>query len=162
MAQKYDILYVNFYTDGSAARKVNAAVPASQPRKHPAAKKQAKTIIYLDPVAVCSIVVAAALLIFMAVGLTQFTNARAEAQAMAQYVETLSAEKEAVNEEYSARVDLESVEKTALALGMIPAEQAKTIQVVSDNVGANQPIHLEENDPTLWDQFLSFLTNLLA
>ena len=79
MAQKYDILYVNFYTDGSAARKVNTAVPASQPRKHPAAKKQ-----------------------------------------------------------------------------------AKTIQVASDNVGANQPIHLEENEPTLWDQFLSFLTNLLA
>ena len=30
MAQKHDILYVNFYTDGSAARKVAPAFPAAQ------------------------------------------------------------------------------------------------------------------------------------
>lgn len=117
MAQKYDILYVNFYTDGSAARKVSPAAPATQPRKKPVAKRQQKTVIYLDPVAVCSIMMAAVLLVFMAIGLTQFQNARAEAQAMEAYVEKLSAEKEALSQDFYDSVDLDSVEKTAVALG---------------------------------------------
>ena len=161
MAQKYDILYVNFYTDGSAARKVAPAAPATQPRKNPAAKRQQKTVIYLDPVAVCSIMMAVVLLVFMAIGLTQFQNARAEAQAMEAYVEKLTAEKEAISEEFYDSVDLESVEKTAVTLGMIPKAEAKTICVESPITDAQQ-IRIEEPTPNIWEQFLTFLTNLFA
>ncbi len=161
MAQKYDILYVNFYTDGSAARKVMPAVPAQQPRKKTVSGKKTKKVIYLDPVAFCSIVVAAVLLIFMAVGLTQFQNARAEAQVMAEHVKTLTHEKEAVSQEFHASVDLESVEKTALALGMIPADQATVIQVQADPA-ENHAEQMVEQPQTIWEQFMSFLTNLFA
>ena len=161
MAQKYDILYVNFYTDGSAARKVSPAAPATQPRKKPVAKRQQKTVIYLDPVAVCSIMMAAVLLVFMAIGLTQFQNARAEAQAMEAYVEKLSAEKEALSQDFYDSVDLDSVEKTAVALGMIPKTEAKIICVESQLTDAQQ-IRIEEASPNIWEQFLTFLTNLFA
>ena len=161
MAQKYDILYVNFYTDGSAARKVAPAAPATQHRKNPAAKRQQKTVIYLDPVAVCSIMMAVVLLVFMAIGLTQFQNARAEAQAMEAYVEKLTAEKEAISEEFYDSVDLESVEKTAVTLGMIPKAEAKTICVESPITDAQQ-IRIEEPTLNIWEQFLTFLTNLFA
>ncbi len=159
MAQKYDILYVNFYTDGSAARKVTPAVSQESPRRKAAPKRQQKRVIYLDPVAVCSIMVAAVLLVFMAVGLSRYQTVRAEAQAMEAYVEQLSAEKQELTQTFYDNVDLESVERTALTLGMIPADQAKTVQVAADPV---QEIRIEENSPSVWDQFLSFLTNLFA
>ena len=76
MVPKHDILYVNFYTDGSAARKPQAAIPPVQPRKKPQNARRKKTL-YLDPVAVCSLMVAAVMLIMMAVGLNEFQNARA-------------------------------------------------------------------------------------
>ena len=63
MARKHDILYVNFYTDGSAARKIAPAFPEMQPQRKPRAKKKKKTVIYFDPVAICSLMVAAVMLI---------------------------------------------------------------------------------------------------
>ncbi len=130
MAQKHDILYVNFYTDGSAARKIAPAFPETQRKPKPVRPK--KIVLHLDPVAVLSLVVAVALLVMMAVGLTRFQQARAEAQRMESYVQQLTAEKEALEGEYAASVDLEEVEKTALALGMVPKEQVPSYEIHID------------------------------
>ncbi len=132
MAQKHDILYVNFYTDGSAARKVAPAFPQTQVQKKSKTVRQKKTVIYIDPVAVCSLIVAAVLLVMMAVGLTQFQQARAEAQQMENYVQQLTAEKEALEAEYQNSIDLSEVEKTALALGMVPKDQAPSYDILID------------------------------
>ncbi len=132
MAPKHDILYVNFYTDGSAARKIAPAFPETQTGRKPRTARQKKTVIYFDPVAVCSLLVAVILLVMMAVGLTQFQQARAQTQMMEQYVEQLSAENKALQAEYDAVVDLEEVEKTAVALGMVSKDQIPSTQVTQD------------------------------
>ena len=156
MAQKHDILYVNFYTDGSAARKMAPAFPAAQPRKSVNAKRKKKTVIFLDPVAVCSLIVAAVLLISMAVGLTQLQNAQAEAAAMESYLEQLTAENERLAQEFDSQVDLETVEKTAVAMGMVTKDQVKSVNIQV------QEIHIEEPQKTFWDQMYAILTNLFA
>ena len=156
MAQKHDILYVNFYTDGSAARKMAPAFPAAQPRKSTSAKRKKKTVIFLDPVAVCSLIVAAVLLISMAVGLTQLQSAQAEAAAMESYLEQLTAENERLAQEFDSQVDLETVEKTALAMGMVPKDQVKSVNIQV------QEIRIEEPQKTFWDQMYAILTNLFA
>ena len=132
MAQKHDILYVNFYTDGSAARKIAPAFPETQPGRKPRTARQRKTVIHIDPVAVCSLLVAAVLLIMMAVGLTQFQQARAEAQMMENYVQQLATENEALQVQFDESVNLEEVEKTALALGMVPKDQVPSYEIRVD------------------------------
>ncbi len=156
MAQKNEILYVNFYTDGSAARKVAPAFPAAQPRKKPTAKRHKKTVIYLDPVAVCSLLVAGVLLIMMAVGLTQLQTAREEALIMENYVRQLEAENQALNEEFNAKVNLESVEQSAQVLGMVPKSSVQSTPIQVETV---QP---EEPAETFFGQVYAFLTNLFA
>ena len=156
MARKHDILYVNFYTDGSAARKIAPAFPQVQPQQKTRTHKQKKIVVYVDPVAICSLIVAGILLIMMAVGLTQFQNARMEAEAMERYVELLSAENEELEAKYAEEVNLEEVEKTALALGMIPKSEAQTVQI---QLSGMQEVPVRQ---TFWDQVLAFLTNLFA
>ena len=156
MARKHDILYVNFYTDGSAARKIAPAFPESRPQPKPRTHKQKKILVYVDPVAICSIMVAAVLLIMMAAGLTQFQNARQEAEVMQQYLEVLSAENEDLAAQYAEGVDLEDVEKTALALGMVPKAEAQSMTI---QLSGSNP---QQSAPTFWDQFVAFLTNLFA
>lgn len=156
MAPKHDILYVNFYTDGSAAKKIAPAFPASQPRKKPVAKHKKKPVIYLDPVAVCSLIVAGVLLIMMAVGLTQLQTAQAEAASMESYLDELNAEKARLQDEFDSQVDLKSVEKTALAMGMVPKEQVTTVQIQVDEAPQETPTI------TIWDRMTAILTNLFA
>ena len=156
MAQKHDILYVNFYTDGSAARKVAPAFPAAKPRKKVAAQRQEKLLIQVDPVAVCSLVVAVVMLVMMSVGLTSLQNARADMLAMESYVQQLNAENKQLNEEFSQKVDLEEVEKTALALGMVPSQQVQTTSITVSVV--QEPVA----EVTFWTQVTAFLTNLFA
>ena len=156
MARKHDILYVNFYTDGSAARKVAPAFPETQPKQRPHAKRRKKTVIYVDPVAACSLVVAIVLLVMMSVGLTQLQNARAEAVAMESYVQQLEIQNQQLQDDFNQDVDLESVEKTALALGMVPKSEAKTMTIYVDTVDMEQPAG------SFWSQVYAFLTNLFA
>ena len=156
MAQKHDILYVNFYTDGSSARKLASAFPAQQPQRKPKAKKRRKLVVYLDPVAVCSLMVAVVLLIMMAVGMTQFQNARAEAQAMEQYLQQLTQENERLSTQYWEGIDLQEVEKTALALGMVPSQQVQNISIRLSEATIQQP------HQNFWNHILTFLTNLFA
>lgn len=156
MARKNEILYVNFYTDGSAARKIAPAFPAAKPRKKAAAKRQEKLLIHVDPVAVCSLVVAVVMLVMMSVGLTSLQNARADMLAMESYVQQLNAENKQLNEEFSQKVDLEEVEKTALALGMVPSQQ---VQATPITVSMEQEPVAQE---TFWTQVTAFLTNLFA
>ena len=156
MAQKHEIVYVNYYTDGSAARKLAPAFPQAQPRKKQNPKGHRKTVLYLDPVAVCSLIVAAVLLVMMAVGLTHLQNAQAEAQRMDQYLDQLTAENNRLKQEFDTNVDLETVEKTALAMGMVPKDQVQTVEIMVNE------IHIEAPTVTIWDQMYAILANLFA
>ena len=99
MAQQLRVQYVQYYTDGSAARKVESPVPQAAPRKA-RAKKQKRIVIPVDPVSILGILVAAVMLVLMVVGYTQLQNTQQEVQTMEQYVSTLRRENAALQEEY--------------------------------------------------------------
>lgn len=156
MAPKHDIIYVNFYTDGSAARKAAPAFPVSQPRKKPVVRHHKRTVLYVDPVAIMSLMVACVLLIMMAVGLTGLQNAQAETEQMENYLEQLKAENAELNEKFEQEVDLEAVEQSAVALGMVPKSQLRSTPITVDEV------QIEEPAETFWSRMTAFLTNLFA
>ena len=65
MAKKHDILYVNFYTGGSAAHKIELAPPQPrypEPAPEPKARPKQRTVIYVDPLAIVSIAVSVVML----------------------------------------------------------------------------------------------------
>ncbi len=154
MARKPEIQYVRYYTDGSAARQV---MPLSSVRKPllPKPKKIKRRNVYIDPVATLGIVVAVCMLVLMTVGIFQFRAAQQETADLERYVEQLTQENQLLEETYDASIDLAEVERSALALGMIPKEDAQhvTIQLSAPPV---------EEPAGFWERVGAFLTGLFA
>ena len=151
-----DVKYVRFDTVGTAARKpqtVSFAKKAIQTKTH---TKQKTRVICIDPVATLAIAVAGIMLVCMMIGLVQYFNIQSQNAQMQQYVAQLSEENSALRAEYEAGYDLETIEKTALALGMVPKDQAEVVEIVVD-----MP---EQTTTTLsfWERIGVFLTGLFA
>jgi len=124
-----EVQYVRYSTDGSAARK---PLPAFAPWQAKAALKvftQKRIRVYVDPVAILGIAVAVCMLVMMAVGVFRLQAVRQEAAQMQSYVTELNAENKALEAEYENGYDLEAVERTALALGMVPSQQVRQVSV---------------------------------
>lgn len=152
MAQRTQIQYIRFYTEGSAARKVAPVVTPFKTARLPKVNHQKKIVLRIDPVAVVGIVVAVAMMIMMVVGIFQYKAAQEQAQLMERYVETLNRDNESLQNTYDS-IDLTAIEQTALALGMVPESQ---VQHVSLRVPPVQEI--EEPQETFW----TFLAGLFA
>ena len=156
MAQHVDVQYVRYYTQGSAARSVLPAAK-TQTGVLPQMKKKKVQRIYVDPFAILGTTVALCMLIMMVVGITQLRAEQQKTADMVAYVEQLQQENTSLQAQYDAECDLEAVEKTALALGMIPCGEA-----------ARTSIHVEipevETDVqvSLWQRIGTFLTGLFA
>lgn len=123
------VQYIRYSTDGSAARK---PLPAFAPWQAKAALKiftQKKIRVYVDPVAILGIAVAVCMLVMMAVGMFRLQSVRQEATELQSYVTQLSAENKALENEYEGSYDMQNVEQTALALGMVPSEEIQRISV---------------------------------
>ncbi len=154
MARQLDVQYIRFYTDGSAARKVAPVAPLKT-IKLPKTKKHKKITLHIDPIAIGGIVMAAVMLILMLVGVAQLTNTRQELVSMQSYVQTLQEEKISLEATYEQGYDLEAVEQTALALGLVPKEEVKHVSI-------RVPQPKIEEEPGAWEQFYTFLTGLFA
>ncbi len=154
MAQHVNVQYVQFYTQGSAARRVMPAI-SSYFRPLPQIKKRKVQRIYVDPVAALGIVVAVCMLVMMAVGVSQLQAEQQKSAAMEEYVQRLEIENQQLQAEYAASCDLDAVEKTALALGMIPQQEATHISIEVEPPQTQEPI-------TLWSRIGTFLTGLFA
>lgn len=154
MAQRIDVQYVQFYTQGSAARHVMPAI-SSYFRPLPQIKKRKVRRIYVDPVAALGTVVAVCMLIMMAVGVSQLRTQQQKTMAMEQYVEQLQIENRQLQAEYASQCDLDAVEKTALALGMIPQQEAAHTTIEVEPPLVQEPV-------TLWSRIGTFLTGLFA
>ena len=152
MAQRTQIQYIRFYTEGSAARKGAPVVTPFKTARLPKVNHQKKIVLRIDPVAVVGIVVAVAMMIMMVVGIFQYKAAQEQAQLMERYVETLNRDNESLQNTYDS-IDLTAIEQTALALGMVPESQ---VQHVSLRVPPVQEI--EEPQETFW----TFLAGLFA
>lgn len=155
MAQRVDIQYVQFYTSGSAAKRVAPAISVHTGAL-PQIKKRKVRRIYVDPVAILGTAVALCMLVMMLVGLSSLRAEQEKTVAMVEYVEQLRQENEALHAQYAAECDLEKIEETALALGMIPREEAPHIAI---QVSVPE---VQEEPASLWQKIGTFLTGLFA
>ena len=154
MAQRVNVQYVQFYTQGSAARKVMPKISARL-RELPRMKKRAVRRIYVDPVAILGTAVAVCMLVMMVAGVNQLLAQQQKTAQLEQYVERLQMENRQLQAEYAASCDLEAIEKTALALGMIPQQEATRIPIRVELPQEQAPI-------SLWSRIGTFLTGLFA
>lgn len=156
MARKVDVRYIQFYTDGSAARKIEPQLPPKKKTaQRPIRRPQERQVIHVDPLAIAGIAVAAVMLVLMVVGAVQMDATRQEAQAMAEYVSQLQEDKAQLTAEFVSKYDPAEVEQQALAFGLVPVEQAQVVQIT---VNATQPAP----EPTVWENIQAFFQGLFA
>lgn len=155
MARTADIQYIRFSVDGNAARKMNTEPAPFQQAVFSKVYKQKRKCIYVDPVATFGIIVAISMLIMMAVGLMQLRAEQENLSRMQAYVQQLQEENEVLEQSYLESYDRAEVERTALALGMIPKEQAKTVSL-------SVTVPQQPQTVSLWDRIGTFLTGLFA
>ena len=155
MTQRRPIEYVQFYTVGTAAKKVEVAKPklAEPVFLPPIVHKRKK--VYVDPVPVLGMLVAVCMLFTMLIGVNHLRQVRQDTEAMEQYVLHLQQVNDEKQELYHNSYSLEEIEKTAIALGMVPADQ-----VLHQIIDVTEPPTQEE--PSLFDSVGTFLSGLFA
>ena len=155
MAQRLPIEYVQFYTLGTAAQKVEVAKPKlAEPVFLPPVVHKRKRI-FVDPVAIVGVLVAVCMLFTMFVGVHHLRQVRQDTDAMEQYVLHLQNINQEKKDFYHDSYSLEEIEKTALALGMVPMNQV-THQTIDISELAPQ------ETPSVWDSVGTFLSDLFA
>ena len=155
MARQPEIQYINAYVSGTMAYQLEEPVRKKKRVSLPKMRKEKKTVIAIDPVAIGGIVVAVAMLVLLLVGFVRLQDARAEVLALENYVTALEQKNEELQDTYAAGYDLAEIEKIALAMGLVPSSQVEhlTIEVM---------IPQEATEPTAWESFYAFLTGLFA
>ena len=155
MAQRVDINYIQYYTQGSAAKKVAPAISVHTGAL-PQIKKRAVQKIYVDPVACLGAVIAVCMLVTMLVGWSDLRAEQAKTAQMVEQVEMLQQQNEALHAQYTEACNLEEIEEAALALGMIPRQEAShtAIQIELPPV--------QEKPVNMWQKIGTFLTGLFA
>ena len=128
MASRPAVKYIQYYTDGSAARQPEIR-PQRKPAPRPKPRKRPQYVLYVQPLALAGILVSAVMLIMMTVGCVQLWQAQQEKQAMANYVDQLAWNNKHQAEEYEASLDLEDIRQQALALGMVPEGDAGHMEI---------------------------------
>lgn len=157
MARRPDIQYVTqFYSYGSEA-KVLQLKPQREKKKTslPKAAPQQKICIQVDPVAWVAIVLAVTLIVLMAVSVNSYLAACTENEVMTDYVIELQNFNVQKQQEYVELYDLADVEEKALALGMIPIEEA-TVVYISPVLPQPEP------EAPWWTDISWFLKGLFA
>ena len=152
---KPDIQYVT-YIHGSEAR-VLEFKPSRRRAKTalPQAAPEQKVKLYVDPVAIFGIMVAAVMVILMAVGIVQYMQVCEEHRVAMDQVVHMQNENIQLRQEYEAGYDLSDIETKALALGMIPRDQAEVIEI-----HAEMPV--PETEPTWWEDLCWYFEGLFA
>ena len=134
MTPKPKIQYVGeFYVHGSEARKLEPKKERKAPKTMlPLERLKKKEQINLDPVAVMAIVVAVIMFFTMAVGALQLKSDWEEYHTTQRYLSYLNRENARLERVYRSSFDMEEIRSKALALGLIPREDAaeKGVQLV--------------------------------
>ena len=160
MARNADIQYIqHVYTSGTAARKLThkkavrkSPLPHFEPKN---LEPDQKITISIDPLSVCAIAFAIILVVVMVVSLMQFSAAYQENVALQEYVFELRNTKAQLESVYRSSFDLAKVEAQAIAIGMIPAEEAQILQI-------SGAIPAEAAEPTTWETIRLFFRELFA
>jgi uncharacterized protein HemX len=158
MALKPDIMYVSYYTAGSAAYDMNRkaekpkAAPVHKRRRH--AKKQ--RVIAVDPVAVVGILVAVCMFFALISGVQEYQDTLEQNQRMQAYMEQLQNENAALQHTYENSYDALNVYEMATAIGMVPQAQVEHV-VIDVQIPQTQEVRL-----SFWENVSLFLTGLFA
>ncbi len=157
MTEKPDIEYISrFFVPGSDAPQVAPKFREKKAEKALPEAIPAKVVtLHMDPIAVCSVVVAVVLLVMMLVSVVQFEKACQDFQSMEIEISRLRDENVNLKHDYHANLDLSFIEEQAVALGLVPMSEVKTIRV-------EVTIPPVEPEPTVWDDFIWFLEGLFA
>ena len=159
MAMQPDIQYVQFYTAGSAARKLEwlpkkekAKISAPQ---RPQTRRKQKTVVYIDPISMFAVLVAGVMFIAMAVGMLQLGSINANTVRMESYVTELRAENTRLRNEYQSGYDLADVEQKALEMGLVPIDQVEKVVIQVPEIPQAQ-------EPTFWEKVGTFVSELFG
>lgn len=157
MAQKPEIQYIGqFYVHGSEARALAKKNEQKKAKTElPQHRFERIRKVYVDLLAISSIAVAAVLMVSIVIGTLSLQTAWQELDTAQQYVYELEKTNRTLSAQYHTGYNLEEVRSAAIALGMIPVEQA---QVMSIHV----TVPVQEPEPTLLDDLIWFLEGLFA
>jgi hypothetical protein len=156
MARKAEVRYINFYSVGSSAYKLDAMpTPKKQAAPMPKRRKSSKILLKVDPIACAGVFLAFIMLIMMVVGLFQLGSARNQAAEMQSYVSRLEAENRVLNDQYQSSIDPDEIRQIATQMGMVPVAQAQCIEIT---VPVTEPVQ----EPTAWETVYTFLVGLFA
>ena len=156
MAQKMAVQYIRLYTDGSAALQPEPVYTHQNTATLPQKSKQKCKKLFVDPVAFLSICIAVCMIVMMFVGFAELKEARAQIAVMENYVQRLETEHTRLATEYAEGYNLEEIRRSALALNMIPAEQAAHVTIYVPE----EPEQMTQL--SLWERIGTFLTGLFA
>lgn len=159
MALQPDIQYVQFYTAGSAARKLEL-LPKKEKAKisapqRPQTRRKKKAVVYIDPISMFAVLVAGVMFIAMAVGMLQLGSINAETVQMESYVSELRAENTRLRNEFEDGYDLKDVEQKALEMGLVPIDQVEKVVI-------EVPEIVQEPEPTVWEKIGAFFSELFG
>lgn len=158
MARKPDIQYIGqFYVPGSEAQVIELK-PVKKKRNKtvlPKAQPEKKIRILIDPAALCGIVVSVVMLVLLVTGAFQYMGVCRKYQAMSGYVISLQNENVELKQTFADGYDLDDIRTKALAIGMIPIEEAET-RAISGELPQKEP------EPTVWEEIVWFLQGLFA
>jgi hypothetical protein len=156
MERKPDIQYIGqFYIHGSEARELARQEQAKKAKTMlPLVRQQRAKKIMVDPVAVTGIVVAVMMMVVMIVGAISIHNAWTQHGRMAAYVQTLTQKNTQLEQDYRRGYDPADIREKALALGMIPVEEAETVQALVS-------VPVAEAEPTWWEDLVWFVDGLI-
>ena len=129
MARGNEIRYIQFYTDGSAARQLEPKVQPKKKLQQPRRKHQKKIVLHVDLLAVTGILVACVMLIMMLSGMVALNKINSEIDRLESYLTELENENLQLHQTYRAGYDLDQIREAALEMGMIPAARAVTVSL---------------------------------
>lgn len=130
MARGNEIRYIQFYTDGSAARQLEPKVQPKKKLQQPRRKHQKKIVLHVDLLAVTGILVACVMLIMMLSGMMTLNKINGEIDRLESYLTELESENLQLHQTYRAGFDLDQIREAALEMGMIPAARAVTVSLL--------------------------------
>ena len=157
MAQKPEIQYVGqFYVHGSEAKKLARKTEQKKAKTElPLHRFERIRKVHVDVLAISSILIAAVLMVTMVMGTLSLQSSWQELRIAQEYVYELESANATLAAQYRSGYDLDEVRSAAIALGMIPAEEA---QVVSLRVTVPEV----QPEPTLLEDIVWFLEGLFA
>ena len=156
MVRKPEIQYIDkFYVHGSEARVLELKPKRRIRTILPKAAPDNTIKIAVDPVALCGIVVAIALLVALVIGSVQYVQVYRQYRAMLEHVVTEQNTNVELRESYRSQIDLVEIRDKALSLGMIPKEDAPTITIRAE-------LPQREPEMTYWEELVWLCKGLFA